>query len=158
MLSSKLALFKSSVLALRISWAGSVPAGGSGGAEGLDGGATEGAGVSSRVRFHRPVPGMLTLLYVPCGPMFKLNGAAPSVALRPRRVRLSLTPGRTLNDFRNASSFPSSRPTSLSRSGIQNNIIHRNCEGDNRRLPITWHHGASRNDGTLSKTPKRSRC
>src|ERR1035441_2461489 len=53
-----------------------------------------------RCRSHIPVPGMLTFLYTPLGPTLMLNGAAPSVALRPRAVRFSLTPGSTLKVLR----------------------------------------------------------
>jgi hypothetical protein len=49
---------------------------------------------------HIPVPGMLTFRYTPFGPMLMLNGAAPSVALRPRAVRFNFTPGNTLKVLR----------------------------------------------------------
>jgi hypothetical protein len=57
-------------------------------------------GISRRCRSHKPVPGMLTFRYTPLGPMLTLKGAAPSVALRPWRVRFNLMPGSTLEVLR----------------------------------------------------------
>src|ERR1035441_4721266 len=109
-----LSLPSNSVLALRISVMGDGE--GRGGVEGANGigwgipprsvgGAwiPEGCeeGISRRSRFHRPVPGILTFRYTPRGPTFTLNGAAPTVALSPCRVRFSLMPGSTLNVLRN---------------------------------------------------------
>jgi hypothetical protein len=57
-----------------------------------------------RSRFRIPVPGMVMFRYTPWGPMFKLNGDAPMVVLRPQLVRFNLTPGMTVKLFETANS------------------------------------------------------
>src|ERR1022692_545076 len=104
---SMLSLLRVSVLALCISMVGEDETGVDDGTNGTVGEAVAGSvtggsvrdgwdeGKSRRCRSHIPVPGMLTFWYTPLGPTLTLNGDAPSVALSPRAVRFSLTPGNT---------------------------------------------------------------
>src|ERR1022692_1006159 len=109
---SMLSLLRVSVLALCISMVGEDETGvddgtngsvGEAVAESVTGGSVRDGwdeGKSRRCRSHIPVPGLLTFWYTPLGPTLTLNGDAPSVALSPRAVRFSLTPGITLKLLR----------------------------------------------------------
>ena len=108
---SRPSLVSSSVLALCISVVGGGETGTEGGTGEMDGrpgpsadgGSTPVSceGPPMRCRSHIHVPGILTFRYTPFAPMLMLNGAAPTVPLRPRAVRFNLTPGSTLKVLRN---------------------------------------------------------
>jgi hypothetical protein len=130
-----LSLPNNSVLALRISLSddtGEISDGANGTKESgslwIPDGCDE--GTPMRCLSHIPVPGMLMFLYTPLGPTLTLNGAVPRVALSPRAVRFSLTPGRNLNVLRNrqlitspsvlfSSAYTKVMPTKTDTSGSQ---------------------------------------